>query len=149
MYKRRRTYTNAFTLVEFIAVTLILGVLASLGVTNYGIVLERMRAKEGVNYLIGILGAQKRWAADKGTYATQSEFNAGNLDWQMPGSSTKFNAPTFPGSARLTGVHFDDILVDIPRNNVAPFNYILHITASKGTISCTGGGAGICTKLGF
>ena len=148
MYKRRRTYTNAFTLIEFIAVVLILGVLASLGVTNYGILLERMRAREGVIHLMTILGAEKRWVVDKtppGGAPPSYTTTLDALDIQMNNGWNNFQIP------QLFGVAFGSnaIVARIRRDTGAPFNYFLRITEGTGTISCTGGGAGICAKLGF
>ena len=145
MFPKQCFQKSAFSLIELVAMVLIMGVLVSLAVTSYDILIERMKSSEGTSCLIAILGSQKRWASDNGTYTTLLS----NLDWKMPAAFwTKFT-PTFPGTATLTGPNANNILVNLHRNESA-FDYTLHITASTGTISCTNGGvAGICTKLGF
>ncbi len=136
---------RAFTLLELLVVTIIIGVLVSLVLPRYDIVTERMRATEGVNHLIAILGAERRWALDQNPQ--QYTATLGNLDFQMPGGWNNFQAPTLFTPA----LGSDATLATIQRNVLGgdPFLYTLSITERIGTISCSGGAAGICAKLGF
>ena len=150
MYKQQQTHTNAFTLIELIAVVLVIGVMASLGVAYYGIVLERMQASEGVNHLMAILGAEKRWVVDStslGGAPPRYTTNLDVLDIKMNSDWHNFQSPQLFGVA----VGSNAIVASIPRNAAAPFNYTLSITERRGTISCTNGvgGIGTRTKLGF
>ena len=138
---RKNIFRKGQTLMELLIVVIIIGMLASYMLIRYDTMTERMRATEGVNHLIAILGAERRWFSDHGVYTTQLS----DLDFQMSNGWNNFNGP----SLFAVPLNSDQIIASIPRNALAPFDYTLSVTENKGTITCSGGGAGICAKLGF
>jgi len=62
--------TSGFTLVELAVVVVIIGVLAAFGVPRFMDAVERSKASEAFAYLDSIRGAQERYAAREGTYAS-------------------------------------------------------------------------------
>lgn len=135
----------AFTLLEIIIVVIILGILASLLLPKYHIAVERVRSAEGVNILENILNSERRWATDNNNTFT-NDINNLDVSYSTWGNFNPIIATDFPGTLPAPGDNSE--LVQIRRNAAAPFDYILHITAT-GVISCTGGGGSICTKMGY
>ena len=129
---------RAFTLTELIIVLVIIGVLASIALPRYQVTIEKMRSAEGVNILTALLGAQKRYAAENdGDYTS----NRGDLDVTIP-ASANFNAPTVSASNPIARIR----RIDSATSGID--DYTLRIT-DTGTISCSGGGGGICGKMGY
>ncbi|MCK5082363.1 MAG: prepilin-type N-terminal cleavage/methylation domain-containing protein [Candidatus Omnitrophica bacterium] len=60
---------SGFTLTEITVTIIIVGILASLTLPRFGGVLERVRAAEGVQILTALLGAQKVYEAENGSYS--------------------------------------------------------------------------------
>jgi prepilin-type N-terminal cleavage/methylation domain-containing protein len=67
---------KGFTLVELAVVIVIIGVLAAFGVPRFLKSVERSKASESFAFLSAVRGAQERYIAKEGFYATQ----LGNLD---------------------------------------------------------------------
>ncbi len=132
---------KGFTLGELMVVVVIVGVLVSIAVPQYGAAIERMRAAEGIQILTSYLHAQESFRLrNGGTYATNLQIN--QLDIILPtGAGSYFNAPTIASA---------NPIVSIARNgtqNPTP-NYALTIS-STGIVSCNDGGAmTTCTRLG-
>lgn len=72
---------KGFTLMELLVVLIIVGILATLGMPQYGRTVERSRQAEAISILGALRGAQLRFAAENsGSYATL----IGNLDIDVP-----------------------------------------------------------------
>jgi prepilin-type N-terminal cleavage/methylation domain-containing protein len=126
---RRR---GAFTLLEIIVVTIILGVIAALAVPRMGQTMERMRAEHGRQVLLTLYGAQKRYWQENGhTYANGTD----QLDIDLrPDPNFTFevlNVNPIARANRDSGSWVGD--------------YVLEIS-DAGTVTCTGSG---CARLGF
>jgi prepilin-type N-terminal cleavage/methylation domain-containing protein len=67
---------KGFTLVELAVVIVIIGVLAAFGVPRFLKSVERSKASEAFAYLAAVRGAQERYIAKEGKYAT----TIGDLD---------------------------------------------------------------------
>jgi len=86
--------TSGFTLVELAVVVVIIGVLAAFGVPRFMDAVERSKASEAFAYLDAVRGAQERYAAREGTYA--SSVAALDIKMQPPKYFTAPDAMTAP-----------------------------------------------------
>lgn len=123
---------HGYTLSEIMMVVIMVGIIASLAFPQYGVILEKSRAQEGNQTLLAILAAQKRFAVESGGAYTN---NLADLDVTFRQSAyfanpTVSNNPLSLGSVVRTG------------------SYTLAIN-SNGLISCTGGPAGLCARMGY
>ena len=126
--------TAGYTMVEVMIVAVILGVIATYGLTKYNTVVEKSRAAEGEQILYTIFAAEKRYATEHG--GGYAGFLS-QLDIDLR-PSENFGTPTFPQVWGLPAT--------ITRNG----SYTLSInTIGSGTITCSGGPAGLCAKLGY
>ena len=78
---------KGFTLLELIVVIVIIGILATLGYTQYNMVAERGRAAEGIVVLSTIRTAETACYLEKGTYASTLT----DLGVSAPASCTSTN----------------------------------------------------------
>lgn len=69
MKRNRVRNEKGFTLVELLAVILIIGILAAIAVPQYFKVIERSRVSESNAFLAAIKGAQERYFAKNGEYS--------------------------------------------------------------------------------
>ena len=129
--RTKKKYQKSFTLLELVVVFVVVGIVSSMAIVNYLNTIERIRAKEGEEILIALLGAQKRYAQENdGSYAG----NISNLDVTTR-TSAYFNTPAVSTTSPLA---------QITRTN----SYTLSIS-DTGNVSCSGGASGLCTKLGY
>ncbi|MDP2654544.1 MAG: prepilin-type N-terminal cleavage/methylation domain-containing protein [Candidatus Omnitrophota bacterium] len=122
---------KGFTLLEIITVLVIVSGMAAFAIPNYMTTTERYRAEEGKQVLIALLAAQKRFNLDTGAYTG----TLANLDVEIR-PSAHFGAPAVTTSTAN--------LANITRTG----SYTLQIN-ENGIISCSGGPANLCTKIGF
>jgi len=144
---------RGFTLIELVVVMVIIGILISLGVPQYITTVERGRAAEGVSILGAVRSAQLRFFAGNGAYpAAACTFTAVtdncNLDITIPdlrffGLAGLPNRPTRGIAVANLGT--------VTRNNTSNPSfgaYVLQIDEA-GTITCSGGVATACARLGY
>lgn len=126
---------SAFTLTEIIIVIVIIGVMAGFVLPRYTLAMERMRVSEGVQILISLLGAQKRYEMENGVFAD----DYADLDVTIP-ISDNFDSIT------NDEINTSDPVVDVVRTG----DYTLSID-EDGTISCTDSGSPIytCAQVGY
>lgn len=127
---------SGFTLAEIIVVIIILGVLAGLALPRFTGTIERMRATEGVQLLTALLGAQKAYKLETGSYTTVLD----DLDITIP-RADNFNTPTVanPGNPITYPI------ATITRTTA----YILGIN-EEGKICCKNSGADFtCAQAGY
>ncbi len=141
---------SAFTLLEVMVVTIIVGILAALALPNYFLAIERMRANNARQTLLEIYAAQKRYFSQNGTWNTNTNaftsFYAANISALgiviRPDAMFTVPAITQPDGTMTFNA-------SITRNSLNPC-YTLNITQASPTITCTPiNPANICTKLGF
>jgi type IV pilus assembly protein PilA len=140
---------KAFTLLELVVVMVILGILISLGIPQYSITVEKSRAAEGVGFLGALRGAQLRYYAEHGSYVINCECFPGitcGLDLNFP-TPRFFVAPTISINTPAPPFGLGYIYRN-DTNNPGFGPYVL-IIDEAGTITCRGGAAGSCEKLGF
>ncbi len=135
---KRLRETSAFSLVEMAVVVVIVGILASMALPRFQVTIEKMRSAEGVNILTALLGAQQRFAAENGGAFTA---NMADLDITIP-ASPNFNVPTVAAVNPLASIQ----RIDTADSGID--GYTLSVS-STGTITCAGGGGGICGKMGY
>ena len=123
-------HASGYTLLEVLTVGIVLSVLASLAIPSYLFSLEKATAGEGLQILQSLRNAQKAYYSEKGAFTNDTNV----LDVSIP-ASKNFNAPT---------INTVDPIASVQRTG----SYTLSITDS-GTISCSGGPSGYCTRLGF
>lgn len=61
---------RAFTLVELLIVVIIIGILASVGIVQYGTVIEKSRSAEAYSVLADIVAAEKAYFVDNDAYTS-------------------------------------------------------------------------------
>ena len=132
LYKSKK----AFTLIEIMTVITILGIMMTLAVPQYQMVVEKMRSAEGIRIITVLREAQQRYALENdGAYTN----DLNDLDVTIP-ASAYFDSP-------VVLVNGD---ASIDRNGSDPYDYSLTITAAGGLSCSEGGGSGsICSNLGF
>lgn len=125
---------TAFTLLEIMVVTVILGVLASFALPNYFSTTERIRLRNAEKVLLELYGAQKRFHIQNETYA--SPISALDITPRIDA----FNTPT------VVSADDDSFTIQAIRDSN---QYTLSID-QEAKIACSPGtDTGICQKLGF
>lgn len=69
----RKLNMNGFTLIEMIVVTIIIGILATIGVISYSNNMEQTKAQQAENNLLAIAAAEQKYYEDWSTYCTNAE----------------------------------------------------------------------------
>jgi prepilin-type N-terminal cleavage/methylation domain-containing protein len=123
---------SGFTLTEVIITVIIVGVLASLALPRFTGVFERVRASEGVQILTSLLGAQKAYKLENGSYSDDPAL----LDIEID-RAQNFDITTIAVDDDATNV------AEIQRNNGG---YTLSID-EDGVIGCAPG-AITCAQAG-
>jgi prepilin-type N-terminal cleavage/methylation domain-containing protein len=126
---------EAFTMMEVMVSILLIGVLASLAIPKYTSSMEKVRAADGFQILGALMKAQKSYFFENQAYANPP---ITNLDITIP-LSTNFAPPTISNPGVGGGT-----VAQIVRNGPS---YTLLIT-DAGVITCTGGAAGLCARIG-
>ena len=111
-----------FTVIELVIVIVMLGIVAALALPKVFGPNERIISSEGMQSLMALLGAQKRYFTENNAYAAA----VAGLDVSIPASSY-FNAPTVANNAAA--------VASVARTGG---RYTLSI-ADTGNITCTAG----------
>lgn len=123
---------NAFSLIEILITVIIVGIVASVAFTKFGVMVEKSHAKEGDQILYAMLTSQKRYAVEHdGVYAT----TISQLDATLP-ALAYFGAPMIVAGPQPRFA--------IIRNG----SYTLTIS-STGVVTCTDGPTELCIKMGY
>ncbi len=131
MMIHRQKKSSGFTLTEILVVIVIAIVLTSIAYPKYTAMMERFHAEEGKTTLMALLAAQKRYSLrNGGSYAS----SLNNLDVDLR-PLKYFDTPTVAGT---------NPIAQITRTS----SYTLTINDS-GVISCSGGAAGLCARIGY
>lgn len=136
---------KSFTLMEIIVVVIIIGVLASLTIPRFQIVIERTQSAEGVQILDVLYAAQRRNFMETGNYRLGSgaffgELQDGDLDVDIPPPRYFNRVMVFPAP-----MYAHIVLVE--RTSPLGF-YFLGIT-ENGDVQCSSAPASLCNKLGY
>ena len=123
-------HKSGYTLLEVLTVGIVLSVLASLAIPSYLFSLEKAKAGEGLQILQALRSAQKAYYEEHGSYAN----DIADLDISIP-TSKYFDPPVLSTANPIAYVQRTG-------------SYKL-LTTDTGTITCSGGPSGYCTKLGF
>jgi len=129
-----------FTLVELVVVLIITATLATLALPRITFAIEKVRAKEGEQFLYTLLSAQKRYAIDNdnGDATPDYTIDIGALDVDFSRTPENFDDPTVSATSPLAQINRND------------GSYTLFIS-DLGTITCncSGGSCETCQKLGY
>ncbi len=138
--------SNGFTLLEIVVTTVIIGVIASLALVNYGTVIEKQRSKEGEQILQAIFANVLRVKVETGYIGNVISGGVDPFVVSMQ-PTQNFQPVSVTNNLLTTG----DLTYSITRN--APVSYTLKMiiagTTTTPVITCSGGPAGLCAKLGY
>jgi prepilin-type N-terminal cleavage/methylation domain-containing protein len=122
-----RKVPDGFSLMELMAVMIIVGIVAAFALPSYSTHIERVRASEGAQLLAAVLASQEAYRLENGSYATAMA----DLDIEIPNASNFTVPPSlYNNAARVATIARSD------------GSYTLCVN-STGVISCDGD-AGIC-----
>ncbi len=127
---------KGFTLMEVIIVTIMVGVMASLAFTNFGTVMEKMRAKEGENTIRTVTASIERFRVENNNTMPA---NLAQTDFDLP-LSANFGGVICPAMngcyvQRSTG----DYRIQMNAANVAAIN----------CVGLNAHGLELCDKMGY
>lgn len=144
---------KAFTLIEVLVVGIIIAVLASVAFFNFGVIFEKMKAKEAEQTLLSILAAFNSYKVE---HNGQNPITLSQLGVTFP-ASKHFNPPSISPGLTAAGlaaqVHRTGPTVryDYPDGSwriETTTPYILNIRFD-GTIICGSDSNNICDKMGY
>ncbi len=98
MFRRLTSNQYGFTLVEILVVIIIVGMLAAIAIPRISSAKEIQVKSEGMQILMTVLGAQKIYFLEYGTYTN----NTANLDVDVSGS--QYFAMTLPAAPSAANV---------------------------------------------
>jgi prepilin-type N-terminal cleavage/methylation domain-containing protein len=127
-----------FTLIELLVVVLIIGILAAIAVPQYFKVVEKGKFAETMQWINGLKGAQERYLAKNGAYASGA-VTATLFDVNL-GSLSKFTA------SNITATATPDWTITLTRATPTPAvygAYVVTYAAPPGTITCS---VAACTR---
>lgn len=97
---------KGFTLLELLVVVIIIGILASVALPQFGKAIDRAREAEAVNIISAGLSGQLTHFQEKGSFTTQSNDLLVTMPtmagWTLPGIAPNFTWTTTPTSASIT-----------------------------------------------
>lgn len=135
---------RGFTLLELIVVIIIIGVLATLGLPKFFVVIEKSKMSEGIATLGMIRQAQLRYAGTEGEGNTTDKES--KLGMEIGSSLKYFNK----ANISLVSIIVDtNVVANMTRKGSTLYgNYNLNITVG-GNITCSEETGTACADLGF
>lgn len=152
---------NAFSLIEILIAVIIVGVIASIALSQYGIVVEKSRAKEGEQRIIDIITEMRRYRVE-GNNATpggqvysgrpsQYFSGVGGIEVNPGGSNTCIyyftyrngNPDTIPGPTGCGGMALTGGV------GLYMIYGIFAMPQGQFQIGCKDPGTGICARMGY
>lgn len=139
---KMKTNLRAFTLIEIIITVLIVGVIASIAFLNFGTVIEKSRAKEAEQTLYAIFANVQRVKIETGSIANVM-VGVNDPFLNELRASADFSAAVVTFAAGT-------LTYTITRNApVYTLTMVIRDTTTTPVITCSGGAAGLCAKLGY
>ncbi len=136
--------SSGFTLMEIIITVMIVGAIASIALLNFGTVIEKSTAKEAEQTLHAIFANTQRVKVETGSPLNAVVGVNDPFVNDLP-SSSNFLAPVVGWNGAV------ELVYRITRN--PPLSYTLNMSIRMNTtvpvITCSGGPAGLCAKLGY
>lgn len=127
----QKSSERGFTLIELLVVVLIIGILSAIAVPQYFKVVEKGKSAEAFQWISGLKGAQERYLAKNGNYATDTlattlDVNLGNLSKYTGSAVTVTTTPSWS--------------ITLTRKTPAPAvygTYVITYTAPPGNFTCS------------
>ncbi|MFZ5801172.1 MAG: type IV pilin protein [Candidatus Omnitrophota bacterium] len=141
---------KGFTLIELMMTVIIIGILIGIAIPQFTTSTERSRAAEGVTILGAVRAAQLRYYTENSAYALAG---CTIVSPAPPGQTCGLDIDVYPPrffNSPGTGISDASQLAVITRNaaSAALGQYTLSID-EPGTITCSGGAADACMRLGY
>ncbi len=132
-----KSNSSGFTLMEIVVTTIIVGVIASLAFSNFGGVIEKMRAKDGEQMLYAAAASCRRYALENnGAYPAALGVTDLNL----------------PLSENFAPVVYINWILSVNRNSGLYRLQIDDVRADVGAVNCVGltaEGVSLCRQMGY
>ncbi len=139
---------SGFTLMEIIITTILVGVIASLAFSNFGVVIEKQKAEQAKLRLQAIFANTQRIKVEQGSIAgvmvEGTDPFLADLRWMD--EEDYFNQVVFTVSMAPVLSYTYTITRKAPSYTLS---MVISNTTTRPSITCSGGPAGLCAQLGY